>query len=101
MKDQPKQLLAQRGTVLVAGAGPYVEIGTFQIQVAAKLGQPAVKLADGAWFYPHFHVENSDAAGTLLVRFYQGRVSWLALVTPDVALALQKTANQIRVAERK
>ncbi len=86
--DHPKQVLALRGSVPVAAAGPYVEVGTFQIQVMLKLGQPAAKLADGTWLYPGFAVENSNAAGTLVVRFNKGRVSGLNLVTPAVAMAL-------------
>ena len=99
--DRPRELLALNGSVFVTAAGPYVEIGTFQIQVVAKLGQPVARLSDGSWFYPNFRVEGSEAAGTLLVRFEKGRVSGLLLVTPAVAQALQKGAEQIRVASQK
>ena len=86
--DHAEQALALRGSVPVNAAGPYVQLGTFQIQVMLKLGQPTAKLADGTWLYRGFAVENSNAAGTLVVRFNKGRVSGLNLVTPAVALAL-------------
>lgn len=99
--DHPNQLLALRGTVPVAAAGPYVEVGTFQIQVILKLGQPTAKLADGTWLYRGFSVENSNAAGTLVVHFNKGRVSGLNLVTPAVAMALsapRKSEENLRFA---
>jgi hypothetical protein len=99
--DRPQELLASHGSVPVAAAGPYVEIGTFQIQVAVKLGQPTARLTDGRWLYSRFRVEDSDASGSLLVRFTDGRVSELSLVTTATAVALQKTDSQVRVAERK
>jgi hypothetical protein len=100
-KDPAGQLLALHGTVQVAAAGPYVEVGTFQIQVAVKLGRPAAKLADGTWLYPNTRVEDSDATGTLLVRFDRGRVSGLSLVTPAVAMALAKAGDPLRIADKK
>ncbi len=82
------ELLARDGSVAVKNAGPYVETGTFQIQVLAKLGQPTAKLGDGTWLYPHYEVENTTATGTLVVKFNTGRVSQLSLVTPRVAIAM-------------
>lgn len=102
--DQAKQWLDVRGLVPVSSAGPYVEIGTFQIQVATKLGQPAARLADGTWLYRGFAVTDSAATGALLVRFEQGRVSSLTLVTPAVATALltpQKAGGGSVVADSK
>ncbi len=86
--DRAAALLARHGTVLVQNAGPYVETGTFQIQVSTALGQPTHRLADGTWLYARYEVEESNARGTLVVRFEKGRVSELTLVTPAVALAL-------------
>ncbi|MGC4071162.1 MAG: hypothetical protein QM760_01315 [Nibricoccus sp.] len=88
VSDPAKQSLAQRGYLPVKAAGPYVDIGTFQIQVFAKLGRPAVKLADGTWLYPHFTVKDSNATGTLVVRFKEGCVSELTLVTEAIAAVL-------------
>ena len=87
--DRAEDLLALHGSVPMTQAGPYVEVGTYLIQVAVKLGQPTAKLADGTWLYRHYQVEGSHAAGTLVVRFNpNGRVSDLALVTPTVATAM-------------
>jgi hypothetical protein len=87
--DSAVQALVLAGTVPVKAAGPYVEIGTYQIQVSVKLGRPAFQLPDGSWLYRNFAVPDSRAAGFLLVRFNQGRVSELALVSPAIATALQ------------
>jgi hypothetical protein len=89
--DNAAHLLAATGSVALKAAGPYVEVGTFRVQVAAKLGQPAIRLTDGSWLYKNFEVNNSDASGTLLVRFAEGRVSELALVSPATVVALQST----------
>jgi hypothetical protein len=86
--DRAVELLAGLGQIAVKNAGPYVEIGTYRIQVAVKLGQPAVKLPDGTWLYADISVDHSDAAGTLVVKFHEGRVSQLLLVTPTVATAM-------------
>jgi hypothetical protein len=86
--DSAAQALVIAGTVPVKAAGPYVEIGTYQIQVSVKLGRPTFRLPDGSWLYGNFSVPDSHAAGFLLVRFNQGRVSELALVSPAVATAL-------------
>jgi len=99
--DRAAQQLALNGSVPIKAAGPYVEVGTFLVQVAAKLGQPSARLPDGAWLYPHYEVNESDAEGTLVVRFVQGRVSELTLVTPAAALALaapKKADGRILVA---
>jgi hypothetical protein len=100
--DRTLQLLALRGSVPVKAAGPYVEVGTYQIQVAAKLGQPTSRLADGTWLYRNYTVVDSDATGTLVVRFQRGRVSALTLVTPAVAMALSappKAGDKVVLAE--
>ena len=86
--DPAAQVLGLNGSVPVKNAGPYVESGTFQIQVSAKLGRPAARLDNGAWLYPNFTIADSNAAGTLVVHFNQGRVSELSLVTPAVAMAM-------------
>jgi hypothetical protein len=102
--DRATQQLALTGSVPVTAAGPYVQIGTYQVQVSAKLGRAGTVLSDGTWFYPNFTVNDSDAAGTLVVRFNQGRVSEISLVTPTVALAMsapKKAGDKILVATSK
>ncbi len=92
-RDRAAELLARQGTVEIVAAGPFVEAGTFRVQVAAKLGQPDLKLADGTWLYHHHTIEGSSAEGTLVVRFTgKGRVSSLALVTPALVAALRDNA---------
>jgi len=101
-QDRANDLLATAGALSVKAAGPYVEVGTFRIQVSAKLGQPAERLADGTWLYKNFAAEQSTAHGTLVVRFTpEGRVSQLLLATPAVVAALRVTPNspdRVRVA---
>lgn len=86
--DRAAELLTRHGTILVQNAGPYVELGTFQIQVSKALGRPTHRLADGTWLYPNYEVEESRARGTLVLRFEKGRVCALTLVTPAVATAM-------------
>lgn len=87
--DRAESLLAGRGSIPVEAAGPYVEVGTYRIQVAVKLGRPAARLPDGTWLYENFVADGSNARGTLVVRFAQGRVSALTLATPAVVAALR------------
>lgn len=92
--NRTAQLLAIHGALPVSGAGPYVERGTFQIQVTAKLGEPTERLADGTWLYKNFSTEQNAATGTLIVRFNQaGRVSDLWLATPAVIADLRSSRN--------
>ncbi len=87
--DRAATLLATQGRIAVSEAGPFVAPGTFRVQVAAKLGRPDITLADGTWLYHGHTVAGSDARGTLVVRFDQGRVRDLALVTPAVVAAMR------------
>lgn len=89
--DRAVDLLARNGSLTIKAATPYVQVGSFLVQVALKLGQPTAKLADGTWLYQNFRVEESEATGTLVVRFNQGRVSGLTLVTPAVANAMMRS----------
>jgi hypothetical protein len=91
--DRATELLALQGSVPVRNAGPYVEVGTYAIQVSTKLGRPAVRLADGAWLYPNHEVGETNARGTLVVRFAHGRVADLRLVNPAVVSALIAPRN--------
>ncbi|HVU22584.1 MAG TPA: hypothetical protein VHE13_00560 [Opitutus sp.] len=91
--DRAAELLRLTGRLAVRAAGPYVEIGTYRIQVASKLGSPTARLADGTWLYDHFAAENSAAHGTLVVRFAGGRVHELYLAAPAAIAALRETAN--------
>jgi hypothetical protein len=91
--DRAAELLARDGAVAISAAGPYVEAGTFRIRVAAKLGRPCDKLPDGTWLYTNRPVKDSDAQGTLVVRFTDGRVSGLSVVTPEVADVLRAAAR--------
>jgi len=86
--DPTAQLLATAGTVPVKAAGPYVEVGSYRIHVSAHLGQPSAVLADGTWLYHGFTAVESDAGGTLVVRFEHGQVSQLSLVSPTVETAM-------------
>jgi hypothetical protein len=86
----------------VTNAGPYVEIGTYEIQVSVKLGRPSARLPDGTWLYDHCAIENSAAEGTLIVRFVHGRVSALEVAGPNAILALRapaRTAGKMLVAK--
>lgn len=94
--DRAEQLLARHGSVEVSAVGAYVEIGTFLIQVAVTLGNPDHKLADGTWLYSRKRIENSEAQGTLVMRFTNGRVSSLTLATPAVVAALRDTQSPNR-----
>jgi hypothetical protein len=87
--DAAAQLLAAQGRVPVSAAGPYVEPGTYRIQVATKLGQPDAKLPDGTWLYHRRSLEGSEARGTLVVQFERGRVKELSLVAPAMVAALR------------
>ena len=92
--DAATQALNRQGSIAVTQAGPFVALGTFRVQVAAKLGRPDLALPDGTWLFRHRRVEGSDAAGTLVVRFNAGRVSSMSLVTPAVATALYEAARK-------
>jgi hypothetical protein len=92
--DGAAQNLQRHGRIPVAQAGPFVAPGTFRVQVAAKLGRPDITLPDGTWLFHQRRVEGSDAQGTLVVAFESGRVSSLALVTREVAVALHRDAQQ-------
>jgi hypothetical protein len=87
--DRAAELLARQGSVALTAAGRHVEIGTYRVQVSAKLGRPDLTLADGTWLYHGRRIEGSSAQGTLIVRFEGGRVSRLELATPAVVAALR------------
>ena len=93
--DLASDLLERHGTIAVRAAGPHVEIGSFLIQVTTKLGRPGARLPDGTLLYHDYRVENSDALGTLVVRFAQGRVSGMSLVTPAVATTMMTPASSL------
>jgi hypothetical protein len=80
--------LALAGAITVKAAGPYVEVGSYRIWVSAHLGKPNIALADGTWLYNNFEADDSGTTGTLLVRFHQGQVSELKLVSPTYVAAL-------------
>ena len=92
--DAAARHLAQHGAVSITRAGPFVAPGTYRVQVSTKFGRPDTILADGTWMYHHRRIEGSDAEGTLVVRFEQGRVSALTLVTPAVATAMRTPSPQ-------
>jgi len=97
--DQPARVLAETGSMPVHAAGPYVEIGTFRVQVLAKLGRPDLKFADGTWLYHGHRAENSAATGTLVVQFKNGRVNSLSLVTPAVLASLEARQQKAAASE--
>ena len=74
--------------VPVKDAGPYVHLGSYRIHVWTMLGRPSSILRDGTWLYKDFSAQASAAQGTLVVRFDQGQVSQLSLVSTAVATAM-------------
>ena len=91
------------GSLTVKAAGPYVEIGSYRIWVSSHLGKPSQVLADGTWVYSRFSVNDSDVQGALVVKFAQGRVSDLRLVSPAVLTAMTaapKAAAKTLIASR-
>ncbi len=80
------------GALPVASVGPYVGAGTYLIQVAAKLGAPSDRLADGTWLYDGYTA--GDVTGTLVVTFANGRVLSLSLATPAAVAALRAHPRQ-------
>lgn len=86
--DPTAQALDSIGVVPVKAAGPYVQIGSYRIHVRMRLGRPNAMLPDGTWLYNDISADNSAAKGTLVVRFDQGKVSQLSLVSPAVATAM-------------
>ncbi|HUG11746.1 MAG TPA: hypothetical protein VMM36_12065 [Opitutaceae bacterium] len=102
--DRAAELLAQHGTVHLKAAGPYVQVGTFRIWAEAKLGKPSVRMPDGTWLYRNYEIKGSSAHGTLVVRFDEGRVSGMSLVTRAVETAMlepKATPEGVMVASRK
>lgn len=93
--DRAAQVLAATGVVRVESVGPYVSTGTYRIQVSAKLGRPTVTLADGTWLYENFTANGSSAAGTLVVRFADDRVSSLSLASPAAVTALRVSPRKV------
>jgi hypothetical protein len=87
--DRAAELLRSTDRIPVQSAGPYVEVGTYRIQVAVKLGRAETVLPDGTYLYPNFRAENSTAQGTLVVRFVRGKVSELYLAGPTVVASLR------------
>lgn len=92
--DAASERLTAAGVIPVRAAGPYVELGTLKIQVSTKLGRPSTILPGGIWLYDNRSVDQSNARGTLVVKFSGGRVSDLALVTPAVAVALREDPSK-------
>ena len=92
--DPAAEQLALTGAVHVRQVGRYVEQGTLQIQVSTKLGRPTTILPDGTWLYDNWAIDESEARGTLVVRFNNKRVSSLALVTRAAALALRSSPSK-------
>jgi len=86
--DPVARMLTVSGTVPVKDAGPYVHLGSYRIHVWTMLGRPSSILRDGTWLYQHFSAQASAAQGTLVVRFDQGQVSQLSLVSTAVATAM-------------
>jgi hypothetical protein len=88
-KDRASEIMARDGYVAVSAVGQHVEIGTFRVQVAAKLGRPDVVLADGTWIYHRHRIVDSTASGSLVVQFNDGRVSALTLMSAERVAGLQ------------
>jgi hypothetical protein len=90
--DEAQKIMNIAGSIEVQSAGRdaggYVEIGAWREAVTSRLGKPNVALADGSWLYYEFSVDDSAAKGVLVVRFNNGCVSELKLVSQDVANSL-------------
>jgi len=82
-------ITALAGSIAVKAAGPYVQVGSYRIWVSSHLGKPSIVLADGTWLYNNFTADSNGATGTLLVRFSNGRVSQMKLVSPAIVAALR------------
>lgn len=91
--DRAAQALAATGSVRVESVGPDVNVGTYRVQVLAKLGAPTSTLPNGTWLYSDFIADDSAASGTLVVQFRAGRVSELSLASPAVVVALRNEAR--------
>lgn len=87
--DRASEILARDGYVAISAVDEYVEIGTYRVQVAAKLGRPHVVLPDGTWIYHRHRIVDSTAAGSLVVQFNHGRVSALTLMSAERVAGLQ------------
>ena len=87
--DAALRAMSLTGSIAVKAAGPYVQVGSYRIWVSSHLGKPSVALADGSWLYNNFSADDSEATGTLLVRFNHGQVSELQLVSPAFVAALR------------
>ena len=87
--NSAESLLQTNGSVRVSSVGPHVTPGAYQIQVSTKLGRPDARLPDGSWLYYNRRVESTDAEGTLVIRFTQGRVSDLLLASPMMISVLR------------
>ena len=86
--DPVAQAMNLTGSLPVKAASPYLEMGSYRIWVSSHLGKPTHVLADGTWIYERFTVEDSNVGGSLVVRFQQGQVSELRLVSPAVLTAM-------------
>ena len=90
--DEAQKIMNIAGSVVVQSAGrdsgSYIEIGAWREAVTSRLGKPNLALADGTWLYYEFSVDDSAAKGILVVRFTNGCVSELKLVSQDVANSL-------------
>jgi hypothetical protein len=86
--DPAAQMLSTAGVVPVKDVGSYVHVGSYRIHVWTILGRPSATLPDGTYLYKNFAANDSAAHGTLVVRFVQGRVDQLSLVSPAVATAM-------------
>jgi hypothetical protein len=92
--DRAAELLARHGSIPLSAFGDYVEVGTFAIQVSVKLGEPDSRLPDGTWLYDHRRIADSDAEGTVVVCFKNGRVSNLSLATHATVARLRAAPAQ-------
>ena len=86
--DTAAQTLATSGAVSVKAAGPYVQVGSYRIHVSSHLGRPSAVTRNGTWLYRGFTADDSSATGTLMVRFENGRVSDLQLISATVETAM-------------
>lgn len=89
--DRETPLFASLESIPVSAAGPYVQVGTYRVQVMVKLGRPSTRFTNDTWLYENFETESGSVRGTLIVQFKEGCVRSLSLADPAQIAALRKS----------
>lgn len=80
----------------IAANGDTVAPGTGRLQVSLRLGSPQCVLPDGSWVYHGYQAQvgrDLTVAGSLLVRFIDGRVSSLHVADHATVQALRRSRH--------